>query len=89
MTYMPADIPRNQQQQLDQRFQSQRTVSGPHGLEANRAFHEYKLAALTGILTNIEPSELTGTRPKSVAIISNAIARAMRDEDERAESGDA
>ena len=54
----------------------------------DRKFHEYKLAALTGILTNIEPSELTGTRPKSVAIISNAIARAMRDEDERAERGD-
>ena len=70
MTYMPADTPRNQQQQLDIKF------------------HEYKLAALTGILTNIEPCELTGTRPKSVAIITNAIARAMRDEDERAESGD-
>jgi len=65
MTYMPADTPRNQQQQLDQRF------------------HEYKLAALTGLMVNWRQADTL----EGLAVTCDKVARAMERMD-AAERGD-
>ena len=70
MTYMPADTPRNQQQQLDIKF------------------HEYKLAALTGLMASQKaPSGFGATDAEGIAVICDKVARAMERMD-LAESGD-
>ena len=70
MTYMPADNPRNQQQQLDIKF------------------HEYKLAALTGLMTGWDPKQFSESTARMIAAVCELVAQSMEKMDEVSESGD-